>query len=770
LVENKVAYRRYLKYEYLKMATNLNQMFKTKKKLKITLISIVAIVLIIMLITPTLIKNYIIHNSIELAGRKINIAHLKYNYFTSTVKVYDFKMFEENGTDHFTTFDTLVIDLEPLKLMQDKIEIEQIYLRGLMVKTVMKDSSFNFDDLIAFHNAKDSIDIKNEEALKFSISNIELKDANIYFDNQNVGKETDISDFSFAIPYVGWDQQEKSNADLTFNFENGGYFQTKLNINPVDGEFDAQVNVSDLSLKPFYEYVLEYADINDFDGVLNSQIVIKGNTNDAIKSIISGHVEVDDFKMIDKNNTLFLGAKKISSDLKAIDYYNNSYSIKNFDISQSYTFFQLDSTSNNFFRIFKIEEDQVTSIDTDEQSLTETASETSSAELPDINYTIENLSLNNGVLDYTDNLTGQPFNYHLSQVKIDSDSISNTSKWLDIYATMLLNERGTLKADLGINPNNYYNSTLDISVENFLLPDLNIYTNYYMGHSLLNGDMYYISKSKISDGQIQSENKLLVNNASLENTKKGLYSLPLKFAFFLLTDKNGDVKLDIPVRGDLNDPQVNVGKIVWQTFKNVIGKTVAAPVNFLVGLVGGDPKELEELEFTFNDTIPSEKQYRQLNKLLDLEQKKEELKITMTYYVDKKLQKEAISAENTGKQFNEATGKDYLKNETDYSAYLVNKIGNDSLSTVDIIKELSKTIPTDSMATERSKNLIKTVSDYLKMEYPATIITVVQGKSEAPENSGAYPKFLITYGLLDEEDSTSDSTKENNTTETITKQ
>ncbi|MFT6996220.1 MAG: hypothetical protein ACJA1P_002968, partial [Maribacter sp.] len=41
---------------------------------------------------------------------------------------------------------------------------------------------------------------------------------------------------------------------------------------------------------------------------------------------------------------------------------------------------------------------------------------------------------------------------------------------------------------------------------------------------------------------------------------------------------------------------------------------------------------------------------------------------------------------------------------------------------------------------------------------------------EAPENSGAYPKFLITYGLLDEEDSTSDSTKENNTTETITKQ
>ena len=243
-------------------------MFKTKKKLKITLISITVIILILMTLAPTLIKNYIINNSTELAGRKIDIANLKYNYFTSTLKVYDFKMFEENGTDHFTTFDTLILDLEPLKLIQDKIEIEQIYLRGLMVKTVMKDSSFNFDDLIAFHNTQNTIDDKNEEApLKFGISNIELKGANIYFDNQNVGKETQINDFSFAIPYIGWDQQEKSNADLTFNFKNGGYFQTKLNINPVDGEFDAQVNISDLSLSPFYEYVLEYADINDFDGV-----------------------------------------------------------------------------------------------------------------------------------------------------------------------------------------------------------------------------------------------------------------------------------------------------------------------------------------------------------------------------------------------------------------------------------------------------------------------------------------------------------------------
>lgn len=726
-------------------------MFKKKKKLKIALISFIAIILIAMAVAPTLIKNYLIKNSEELVGRKIDISSLKYNYFTNTLKVYNFKMFEENGTDNFTTFDTLILNLEPIRLIQDKIEIEQIYLRGLMVKTIMKDSSFNFDDLITFFNSKDTTSLKKDEAtLKFDISNIELKEANIYFNDQNVDKETHIDNFSFKIPHVSWEQQEKSNADVTFNFKNGGYFETELNINPVDGEFDAQVNISDLSLNSFYEYVLEYADINDFDGILNSQITIKGNTNDVLKSIISGHVEVDDFSMTDGNNKLFLGAKKISSDLKAIDYHNSSYMIKNLDVSESYTFFQLDSASNNFFKIFKIDDTQDTSSNSDNELITSVISDTSTDTSSDIKYTIENLRIDNGILDYTDNLTGKPFNYHLSKVKIDSDSISNTAKWLNIYSTMLLNERGTLKAELGINPSNYFNSTLDISIKNFLLPDLNIYTNYYIGHSLLKGDMYYISKSKIIDRQIQSENQLLVKNASLENTERGLYNLPLKFAFFLLTDKNGDVKLDVPVRGDLNNPQVSIGKIVWQTFKNVIGKTVATPVNFLVGLVGGDPEDLEEMEFSFNDTMPSEKQYKQLNKLLDLEQKKKELKITMTYYIDKTLQINAIAAETIGLKFNEATNKDYLKNVTDYEAYLINKIGHDSLSKDEMIKELSQPIALDSVASARSKNLIKTVTDYLKIEYPATTIIVVKGKSEAPENIGTYPKFLITYGLLDE--------------------
>jgi hypothetical protein len=708
------------------------------------LIGVFLVIILFLFFLPNIIKNYAVNNSKELIGRKIDIGKLKYNYFSSTVKVYDFKMFESNDKDEFTTLDTLIVNLEPLQLFKAKIEIEELYMRGLMAKIIMKDSTFNFDDLVTFYSRpEDSLNTDVSETYKFSISNIELKKSNFYFDDKNVDKETHIKDFSFMIPHIGWNQKEKSNADLKFNFENGGYFQSALNINPIDGEFDALVTIKDLYLNPFYEYISEYAEINDFKGRLNSQIKIKGNTNEAIKSILSGSVSVNDFEMVDSNGKTFLSAEQMNTELESIDYFNNNYELASLTVEGSYTFFQLDSISNNFFQIFKLD-------DPKDENISEITSDTITSKAAQfINYKINKLMLSNGVLDYTDNLTGKPFNYNLSNIKIDSDSITNKSKWIDLYATMLLNKRGSLKSELGIDPNNYLNSTINIAVENFLLQDLNIYTDYYMGHRILKGDMYYFSKSKLTNGQIVSENKLIVKNASLENSKGGLYDLPLKFAFFLLTDKNGDVELDIPVKGNLNDPSTDLGPIIWKTFKNVIGKTVAAPINFLVGLVGGDPKELEELNFTYTDSILSPKHERQLSKLLDLERKKDSLKITMTYYVDSTLISEAIAAEFIGNQFNKDTGDDYLKNETNFKNYIFKKIGNDSLSITSAIRQITESKLIDSLTRIRKEIVIKKATNYLKQEYPITNIEIKQGKSEAPENSGSYPKFLITYGLLD---------------------
>lgn len=738
-------------------------MINLPKKTRNILLIVFGVLFLVLAFLPTIIKNYAVNNSKELLGRQIDIGKLKYNYFSSTVRVYDFKLFEANDTDLFTTFDTLVLNLEPLQLIKDKIEIEEFHLTGLMVNTVLKDSTFNFDDLIAFHSKpKDSLNTKPEddEPFKYSISDIQLNDANFYFDNKNVGKKTAIEEFSLDLPFIGWDQEEKSNADIQFNFKKGGYFKSALNVNPVDGEFDAVITIKDLYLQPFYEYVSQYTEINDINGRFNSVIKINGNTKTPTSAVVSGDLDVSDFIMIDKQDKAFLKAKQVQCHLGKIEYDKSSYVINELKLTEPYIYFEMDSVSNNFFRIFKIDTTSTSEADEKTSPKTKTADSTSTSNLY---YAINTLKVDQGILDYSDNLTGERFDYHLSDITVDSKDIKSDADWVDITSDMVLNNRGTLNAKLGLNPSDFTNLNLDFSIENFLLSDINVYSSYYTGHNILEGDFYYYSKSIITNGDIQSENQLLIKNVSVSNEDGGLYSLPLKFALFILKDKNGDVNLDIPVRGDMNDPSVSVGKIVWNTFKNLIIKTAASPVNFLAGLIDGDPKDLSDLEFEFTDSIPSEKHYRKLDKLLQVETKKEGLAIELKHIVDPDLQKEAIAFKELGKQYFKDTEKDYLKDTDGFENYLHQKVVNDSLTAKEAAFEIFPEKKADSLAQIYNEALIRNTNTYLKTTKPDTKITAVKADEKDPENKGSQSKFKIQYDLLEKpEDQELDSTNQSN--------
>ena len=84
-----------------------NKSGKWKRISLIVLLSVFVIVVVALALAPGFIKNYINKNSVELSGRNISIEKIKYNYFTSTLQVYNMVMYEQNNTDIFVGFDTL---------------------------------------------------------------------------------------------------------------------------------------------------------------------------------------------------------------------------------------------------------------------------------------------------------------------------------------------------------------------------------------------------------------------------------------------------------------------------------------------------------------------------------------------------------------------------------------------------------------------------------------------------------------------------------------
>jgi hypothetical protein len=711
-----------------------------KKIAKYVGIGLLSLVLLLLILLPILVKNYAINNSKELVGRQIDMNKLRINYLTGTIKIFDFKLFEANDQDVFISFDTLIVNTVPYKYIGNVKALDQFYLQGLNVNIAKRDSTYNFDDLVAFHSAGDSTETESEEeAFKYLLENLELKDADFSFYDADVDLTTEIENFSLFIPFIAWDQDSESDADIEFNLGASTTVKAVFNLHPGTGNFKSSIEIDNLQLSSFYEYALEYAEINSMDGSMNATIELEGNVDTPMETLVSGEVEAIQPRMTDGNDVTFLSSEQVLCTLGEINYARSSYIIDDLVFEKPYLKFELDSVSNNLFRIFKYD------------SETSDSTATDSPDEEPLYYALNHVNVNQGRMDYTDNLTGQPFDYALSEIEIDTDSIFSDSEWVDVLSTMILNERGTLKAEIGYNPMDPMFATIDIAIEDFVLSDLNIYSGYYTGHSILTGDMFYFCDTKITDGQLASENHLLIKNVDVENIKGGIFAIPLKLAVWLLKDKNGDIELDIPVGGDLDDPEVDTWALVGNTLKKKIFDTTENPIIPLARYIDAEPDDLKSIAVHFPDTALTEDQVRQLDLILQLEREKEGLEVEMNFIGGDSLQT-LLASSYASDLYGKKTKKDPASNSGAFRAFINEQIGTDSLDLNTSMRQFAASIQADSLAMDYMNTMIARVDSYLKGQQPETRIIVQKGRISDKDNVGASPQFKMQYSLKETDD------------------
>ena len=112
----------------------------------------------------------------------------------------------------------------------------------------------------------------------------------------------------------------------------------------------------------------------------------------------------------------------------------------------------------------------------------------------------------------------------------------------------------------------------------------------------LNLDLHY----RISKGQLNAENSVVVEQLELGEKvdSPNAVDLPVRLAVALLKDTEGKISINLPVKGDLNNPEFSVMPIVWQTLRNLVLRAAQAPFRFIGGLVsGGSDVDLGHVPF-----------------------------------------------------------------------------------------------------------------------------------------------------------------------------
>lgn len=173
-----------------------------------------------------------------------------------------------------------------------------------------------------------------------------------------------------------------------------------------------------------------------------------------------------------------------------------------------------------------------------------------------------------------------------SDVKIKGQIDQYGEATLD--GTLLLNDLATL-------------TELKLKMENIGLSSLSPYSGTFSGYVIDEGKLDTVVNYKVENQQLDSQNNIRIRNIKLGEIldEEKANSLPIEMAIALMEDRNGLIALDLPIHGDMNDPEFEYGHLIGQAIGNLIIKIVTAPFALLGSLAGSD--DLQFVAFTPGD-------------------------------------------------------------------------------------------------------------------------------------------------------------------------
>ncbi|MEC4750210.1 DUF748 domain-containing protein [Methylomicrobium sp. Wu6] len=139
---------------------------------------------------------------------------------------------------------------------------------------------------------------------------------------------------------------------------------------------------------------------------------------------------------------------------------------------------------------------------------------------------------------------------------------------------------------------------VEVSFHGLPMPLISPYMVQFAGYKVEKGKLNLDLKYKVEQGVLTSSNTILIDQFELGEKVENpnAVSLPLELAVALLKDGDGQIKLDVPVTGSLDDPKFSIRAIVADALLNVLNKVVTSPFRAIASLFDGG-EDLDHIDF-----------------------------------------------------------------------------------------------------------------------------------------------------------------------------
>jgi len=258
---------------------------------------------------------------------------------------------------------------------------------------------------------------------------------------------------------------------------------------------------------------------------------------------------------------------------------------------------------------------------------------------------IGTVTLQGGKVDVSDRSVNPEYSAALTEIGGRVSGLSSEETTLaDVDLRGKLNDYAPLEITGKINPlkEDLY-VDLRARFTDMDLSPLTPYSGKFVGYTIEKGKLSFDLKYLINKRKLDSQNYIFLDQFTLGDRVESpkATKLPVKLAIALLKDRKGEIKLDIPVTGSLDDPKFSIWGIILKVLMNLIAKAATSPFSLLGALFGGG-EELSYVEFNYGSTVITEQNMKKIDTLVKALHDRPSLKLDIEGHVDLEKDKEGL--------------------------------------------------------------------------------------------------------------------------------
>ncbi len=513
----------------------------------------------------------------------------------------------------FQSFNVSGIDLDT---QTKNIEIHKILLDQLDVAIIKgKDTTLNVENLIvakakeAAQSTQKQQKMEPEQGYTIFLQQFALSESGIQFTDKTLLPPLTHKIEKFTIN--AYDINSSSNTwlryDTRLRINGDGIITSKGKVRHTPLKYKGELNLQHLSLKALSPYVEKMAYVNVADGYLNMKNKIEYMPSQHKPDLlVNGSMNIQELFLNDtRDNTSLLSFSNLALTPFTLELFPNKLFINEVDLDSFYVnAIVYKDKQLNFASLMK------------QAKTTQEAKKDVEEEQPKEVFPAKIMKLNvhNGSAQFADlslPLTFKTNIHDLNGAVYAISTIAGETSYVEIDG--VVDQYGSTKLKGSLNASNPKEYTdINFNFKNLALNSFSGYSASFAGYKIDEGKLYLDLGYKILDSELLGENSIIIKNIKLgdEIEDENITKLPLGFVIALLEDSEGVIDIDMPVKGNVDEPDFKYGALVWKTLGNLVVKAVSSPFRFLASMMGMDGADLEYAEFEPGDKtiLPPERE------------------------------------------------------------------------------------------------------------------------------------------------------------------